>query len=180
METLWILGGVVAGPVIVEFVGYFWHRFAEHDGLFGETVRARHVDHHELRYPLHELVSPHDEPYRDANSWTWYVVAGVVSVILYFTLPLAVFLALFVSGLIYGRLIAYTHSAYHIRDHWLQRFRYFRFLNKLHFLHHFDRANYGIIFFGMDRLFGTYRERRSGLEVEQFPGLERSVAAHNR
>lgn len=173
MEAVWIVAAVVAGPVIVEVVGYFWHRFAEHDGVFGQLLRERHIIHHESLYPLERLLSPRNTPYLDAQSWTWYAVAGVVSVVLFFLVPLPFFLTAFASGVVYGRLIAYAHSAYHIAGHPLQRFGWFRRLNKLHFLHHYERANYGILFFAMDRLFGTYRTTRSHSAVEQFPGLER-------
>ena len=61
----------VAGPFVVEFVGYIWHRWREHKGLIGKVVAVRHYKHHEVEYPVNRLRT---HEYRNANSWTWYAV----------------------------------------------------------------------------------------------------------
>ena len=77
MEWVWyLLLFFIGGPFVVEFVGYFWHRWVEHKGLFGKSVAFRHYKHHEVEYPIHRLRT---KEYRNANSWTWYAVGLVVS-----------------------------------------------------------------------------------------------------
>lgn len=52
----------------------------------------------------------------------------------------------------------FAHDAFHVRRHTLLKYRWFKRLCALHYLHHRDmRANYGIVTFFWDRVFGTLR-----------------------
>ena len=200
---------VVGGHVLAEVVGYFWHRFAEHSGYLGDSVRYHHWVHHEVDYPvtnlrpvqstakarcgswawfvaafltskhwLKEMLGQGRErlcflaKYKSAGSWTWYVLALAVALLILLLLPLRDALLVIFGGMLYGWYVDnYFHSAFHIRDHWLQRFRWFRRLTRLHDIHHITNANYGISFFWMDRLFGTFRTVAPQKE-NIFPGYE--------
>ena len=43
--------------ILVEFVGYTWHRFINHYGLFGDKIRVSHYCHHEEVYPYNDMVA---------------------------------------------------------------------------------------------------------------------------
>tara|TARA_R100000808_G_C2155151_1_gene166905 strand:+ start:1251 stop:1859 length:609 start_codon:yes stop_codon:yes gene_type:complete len=147
---------LLAGPLLVEFVGYFWHRWVEHRELLGKEVAFRHYKHHELQYPVNALRT--DGPYDSADSWTWYAVGIATTVTAFSFAPWQYALPFTAGAWIYANyIVARMHSAFHVKGHFLWKFRWFRRLVRLHDIHHFDNVNYGICFFFMDRIFGTYR-----------------------
>ena len=147
---------LLAGPLLVEFVGYFWHRWVEHREVLGKKVSFRHYKHHELQYPVNSLRT--DGPYESADSWTWYVVGAASTIISFIIMPPFYAGAFTLGAWVYAHyIVARMHSAFHIKGHFLWKFKWFRKLVTLHDIHHFDNVNYGICFFFMDRIFGTYR-----------------------
>ncbi len=51
----------------------------------------------------------------------------------------------------------YIHTAYHIDNHWLNRYEWFRKDKHLHMLHHDNaKINYGVVSHFTDMLMGTY------------------------
>ena len=51
----------------------------------------------------------------------------------------------------------YVHSAYHIQNHWLNNFDWFKLDKKIHLQHHVDpTVNYGIASHFCDIIMGTY------------------------
>ena len=38
--------------LLVELIGYLWHRFVNHLGILGDKIRVTHYCHHEEIYPL--------------------------------------------------------------------------------------------------------------------------------
>ena len=103
----------VGAVVLVEAIGYFWHRFAEHLGWLEDTVRYRHWMHHELDYPIDRLRPLGVKEYRKAGSWTWFVVGGVAVALILYVLPLerGVPLALGVVVASGGLLRVFAHDA---------------------------------------------------------------------
>ncbi len=160
-----VLMALVAGPLGVEIAGYIWHRFVEHRGGLGRALTHRHWVHHEVEYPVRHLRA---RDYHDAGSWGWYVMMGALGCACFLLLRADMALAASTGGLAYGWVVInYFHRAFHVRGHWLLRFAWFRRRVRLHDIHHFERANYGILFFGLDRLWGTY--------AEEFPAAKRDL-----
>ena len=146
----------IAGPLLVEFVGYFWHRWVEHKGMLGKEVAFRHYKHHEVEYPVNRLRT---NTYRNANSWTWYAIGLVTSVLAFTFAPWQYALSFGAGAWLYAwGIVLNMHTAFHVKGHFLWKYKWFRKLVKLHDIHHFDNKNYGICFFFMDRLFGTYTD----------------------
>lgn len=167
--TLFVLLG---GPVVVEVVGYFWHRFAEHEGWLGDTIRYRHWVHHEQDYPTTNLRPAEAEKYQSAGSWSWYVVGSVTIGTLFLTLSLWQAVPLTIGGAAYALAVMNAfHTSFHIKDHWLNRFKWFPRLVLLHDIHHYGPCNYGIAFFIMDWLFGTLCETMPDKPQHNFPRL---------
>lgn len=151
------LFSVLLGIFTVEFVGYFWHRWVEHKEILGKQIAFRHYKHHEVQYPVNKLRN--GPGYESADSWTWQVVGGLTTLTSFLVAPWPLALTFSLTGWLYAwGIVANMHSLFHIRKHALWRFKWFQKLVKLHDIHHYDNCNYGICFFFMDRLFGTYRE----------------------
>jgi len=107
----------VAGPFVVEFVGYIWHRWIEHKGLFGKVVAFRHYKHHEVEYPVNRLRT---NEYRNANSWTWYAVGLIVSVLAVIFVPWQYALSFGAGAWIYAwGIVLNMHTAFHVKGHFL-------------------------------------------------------------
>lgn len=170
-----VVEGVIAAltaPIISESVGYAWHRTAEHAGYLGNKVRFRHWTHHEVHYPATALRPEHPKKYKDAGSWTWYIVGVIATAIIFWLLPLHIGIPFIIVGWLYSVfLVEYFHRAFHVRGHWLHRFAWFNKLMLLHDVHHYGPYNYGIVFFWMDRLFGTFRTSMPSAQEERFPGF---------
>ena len=148
---------LILGPVLVELVGYFWHRIVEHRGLLGHFFSERHIVHHEHDYPIDHL--RRRSKYKSSQSWTWHFIGVISAIVMIIVLPLDLAVVLISSCSLYIFLIiSNLHKAYHIENHWLSRFAWFRKMLKLHDIHHYQNTNYGICFFVMDRIFGTYSE----------------------
>jgi sterol desaturase/sphingolipid hydroxylase (fatty acid hydroxylase superfamily) len=156
MEVLIYISCVALGVFSVEFVGYFWHRWVEHRELLGKGVTFRHYRHHEVEYPVNKLRTKN---YRNANSWTWYVVGTITTVCAAYIAPWQYAVAFGIGGWVYAwGIVLNMHSAFHVSDHLLWKFKWFQKLVHLHDIHHYDNCNYGICLFFMDKLFGTYRD----------------------
>ena len=171
VRALLIFG--VGSILLVEIVGYFWHRFAEHNGFFGNLIRYKHWVHHEVDYPVGDLRPIHREKYKDSGSWSWYALAGIVLVVDLLVLPWRDAIPLAIGSAIYGQLVVnYFHSVFHLKRHFLHRFAWFRHLIKLHDIHHWTPGNYGIVFFFMDRIFGTLKEEFPRTQEDVFRGYK--------
>ena len=127
--------------------------------MLGKGVSFRHYKHHEVQYPVNKLRT--NGPYDSADSWTWYVVGGVSTVGALLLPPIAYAIPFIAGAWIYAHyIVANMHSAFHLSGgtHFLWKYKWFQKLVKLHDIHHYDNCNYGICFFMMDKIFGTYRE----------------------
>lgn len=141
----------------VETTGYFWHRYAEHNGVLGKLIQSYHIRHHEKDYPIKNL-RPKSLMYKKAGSWSWYILTIILVVSTYLLLPRPYNFIMIVSGLIYAKLvISYLHSRFHVTNHFLANLKIFKTIQRLHDIHHWGPYNYGILFFFMDRAFGTYK-----------------------
>jgi sterol desaturase/sphingolipid hydroxylase (fatty acid hydroxylase superfamily) len=171
MLALFTVGAVL----LVEAIGYFWHRFAEHFGAMGNIVRYRHWVHHEVDYPVQALRPIGQADYRRAGAWTWFVLGGVVGALILALLPLDWAMPLALGSFLYAwGVISYLHDAFHVEGHWLERFAWFHRIRRLHDIHHWQPGNYGILFFWMDALCGTLREEFPAQRENIFPGFRPS------
>lgn len=151
--------------VVATFFGH-WIHWAIHQRWAGPAYKG-HREHHLELYPPSDLVS---EKYR-ASKWyhsgIFLFTPGFILLLVVFAAPMWLLgLPLWTLGVFGGTLLGfgllndYVHDNMHVRDHWLNRFGWFRDAKVVHFLHHRDmKRNFGIFFFAWDRVFGTYRER---------------------
>jgi sterol desaturase/sphingolipid hydroxylase (fatty acid hydroxylase superfamily) len=161
--------GAIAGIVLVDFCGYVWHRFVEHDGWCGDRVRYGHWLHHEYFYPPSSLRP--DRRYRDAGSWTWYVMGVLLAIVLALALPAALSLPIIIAGALYGALIEFLHRSCHIKGRW-ENSVVWRWLRDKHDIHHCRNYNFGVVCFLWDRLCGTWTRAMPRSCGERFPGYK--------
>lgn len=154
-----ILGTLLLGTL----AGWAGH-WALHQRWTGRFYRA-HATHHRL-YPPGDLRS---SSYRDARQDnTTFVLAPIVTFVLltwigallWLGVSWYVYLILVVIGVTTGYAHDYLHEAFHLNHHWLDRFTWFQVLRELHWVHHRKVGkNIGVLWFGWDRLFGTFKRR---------------------
>jgi len=164
----------VAAPLVVEVTGYFWHRFVEHSGIFGENIRFKHWIHHERDYPTTSLRP--SKKYTSAKSYGWYILTVFLVVSTYLLLPLHYSMPMILGGLIYAKfVISAFHSSFHKKNFWMNRYNWYKELVRLHDIHHYKPVNYGINIFFLDKLFGTFSERMPQKAINTFPNVPRKA-----
>ena len=57
--------------LLVELIGYLWHRFVNHLGILGDKIRVTHWCHHEEIYPYDDMIS--DEYRTSHDTWPWFI-----------------------------------------------------------------------------------------------------------
>jgi hypothetical protein len=155
------------GVLLVESFGYVYHRWFQHLGFW--TRRAMmfrrnqrfHWMHHMILYPIGRFYQ-RDVPYISSEGGlgiSWLapgILGGLLA--LYLFGPTLKFVA-FAGGIAaYAILVVDDiHSRFHLAKHSYQGTRYFKWLEDIHLLHHWDqRMNFTIVHPAMDWLFGTY------------------------
>lgn len=158
-----VLIGILGTLLLGTLAGWLGH-WALHQRWAGKFYRS-HLTHHRL-YPPRDLRSP---AYRDAkgDSTTFFLVPLVTFVIIAWMVALfvldaswTVFPGIAIAGVGVGWAHDYLHEAYHLESHWLDRCGWFRSLRALHLIHHCRvHSNIGIVWYGWDRLFRTFRRK---------------------
>jgi sterol desaturase/sphingolipid hydroxylase (fatty acid hydroxylase superfamily) len=162
----------ICGCLIVETIGYAYHRYMQHVTFFarsGQMIRRNnrfHWIHHMIVYPFgktfkrdSDYVSPGDGSYS-----TWTVPATIVCTLFLLThhpLTLAYIPGnvAFLLGITFQSLylIELSHHRFHQVHHPWEHSKIFKKVEEIHTLHHYDqRTNFGIAVPFMDFLFGTY------------------------
>lgn len=157
-----VLKTILITAFLVEFFGYFWHRFSAHFGYAGDTIRTTHYEHHEVYYPYYDMES---DKYKidgmfNGDSWPWLIPVilfiSVLGLLWYLdNISKGTFTIMVTWILAHVYFISYIHDSYHIKNHWLNNFDWYIKNKKYHNLHHYYNCNYGISNYSMDYLFGT-------------------------
>lgn len=135
-----------------------FHYSLGHHRLGGAFFR-NHIRFHHTYYARGHLVS---STYRgDEGNNTPYFLVPIILVValMFFVLPIALFLVVAAAGAGSFYAHVYFDKAYHMQELKLARFAWFRRKQQLHFVHHLHaNSNFAVIDFFWDRLLGTYRE----------------------
>jgi len=163
---LQVVVAIIKGIILVEAIGYFYHRFLEHLGIFTQFTKQirknqrNHWKHHMIDYPI-GMRYRRKERYQKSQHgipWEWafpfFVTFGALIYFYGFTIPNVVLMATIAfNGLLFGK----THAMFHIIGNSWEKNKYFQYLEKMHKLHHWDQeTNFGITTPLMDMLLGTY------------------------
>lgn len=159
-----VLWAVITTFFYGTFLGWLVH-WGIHQRWSGFAHRS-HMTHHLKLYPPSNLLS---ETYRDAGKDnTTYIFTPIIAVgflayeaILYhWGASFWLLAGLTVEGLLIGLLHDWMHTWFHLSGTRLLKYQWFRDLRELHFYHHRRmNRNFGIYFFGWDRVFRTFRRQ---------------------
>lgn len=170
----------VAGCAFTETVGYFLHILLHSEKI--AWLSRGHMIHHLTIYgPRRSLRQP--GPYKDSVDGRYgflgiglewlapilgILIGAVALASFVFRVPAALQAAFMGAALLWGKLMfGDLHDSMHVEGHWLAASRltsvWFRRVRRLHDIHHLNFSdegrmptNFGISFFGFDRLFGTF------------------------
>ena len=146
--------------LLVELVGYLWHRFINHLGYLGDKIRVSHYCHHEIVYPYDNMIS--DKYKTSHDTWPWIiplVLFGYIPVLSLNNIISKKIIGLLLLQIsIHVYMISYIHDSYHVKNHWLNKYNWYKKNKKYHYIHHLDNKNYGITTYIFDRVFGTFSE----------------------
>lgn len=159
------MGAVVAAAITFVYgslIGWFVH-WVLHQRWSGPLYRA-HMNHHIFQYPPDDLVSGVYRTSGTADSTLIFTPAVTLAFFLYAAVLYALGTDAYVIGgtaletLALGILHDSLHTGFHVKKSVWARWEIFAPLRDLHFVHHKrTNRNFGILFFGWDRLFRTFR-----------------------
>lgn len=154
--------------LLVESFGYVYHRFFQHLGVMTRLSalfrrnQMFHWVHHMVIYPIGRLYR-NRLPYVASETgiaWSWTGPAVLGAAVTVSVMGWSAHALIFTTAFaLYAKfIIDVTHSRFHEIDHpWASK-KYFRWLEDIHLLHHWDqRYNFTIVHPLMDILFGSYR-----------------------
>jgi len=139
-----------------EIFAYFWHRFGAH-GNYVFMVHDTHFEHHTNHRTKFN--------YEAEEDFVWILLLmTLLQLVLFVGVAINLIPAKFalISGLITMLVFSLNwkiHRAYHVKDHWLNRFSTFKRLKELHYVHHkTPTKNYGILSLYIDWIMGTFKD----------------------
>jgi hypothetical protein len=134
-----------------ELGAYFWHRYAAHGKLIPNMIEKSHDKHHTII---------DDQAFEDFLYIGIIVfLYGILLAYLFYLdiILLSTLLSIYIPLLIISFWNLYIHSAYHIKNHWLNSYQWFKDDKRIHFQHHYDPSkNYGIATHFSDVIFETF------------------------
>jgi sterol desaturase/sphingolipid hydroxylase (fatty acid hydroxylase superfamily) len=147
----------IATHLVMSFSQTLMHYKLGHHPLGGAFFR-NHINFHHTYYSSDHLVSRTYLGDEGNNTPFFFIPVLAAGACTYFLLPLD----LFVVAVVVCAASFYAHvffdKEYHVEGSRLQRFAWFRRKQELHFVHHrHPDANFAVIDFFWDRVFGTYR-----------------------
>jgi len=131
-----------------EIGGYFWHKYVAHSLPF---VKDTHDIHHNII----------DDQAHGDFVYICFLLVLYLSALLYLYyktyITLALLLILF-TGVFFPFLWSYyIHTCYHIENHWLNEYEWFRNDKRIHMQHHINpQTNYGIATHFTDEILNTF------------------------
>jgi len=142
---------------IASFIQISLHYLLGHRALGGFFYRTHMFDHHGIYSGDQLLSETYSDKERDLTAY-YVVPAALLVLAAYLLLPTGIFLVHILSiGLSYAAHV-YLHVHYHLKNSWLNRFRWFEKKRRLHLVHHREPSkNFAVIEFFWDRIWGTYQ-----------------------
>jgi sterol desaturase/sphingolipid hydroxylase (fatty acid hydroxylase superfamily) len=125
----------------------------------GGTFFRNHIRFHHTYYARDHLMSSSYLADKGEDNTPYFLIPTIlVAGVLFFVLPLGLFLVMVAASAASFYAHVYFDKAYHVQGSALARFAWFRHKQQLHFVHHLHaNSNFAVIDFFWDRLLGTYR-----------------------
>lgn len=200
MTPLSFLLAAAAGALFTEVVGYFLHIL-----LHSERVAWLSRDHmiHHLKVYSVEAGLRQPGPYKDSTEGRtalagvgleWLLPIGFVLTVMLgafrlLQIPPAHQAVFSVVALLWGKfMFGVMHDSMHIEGYWMADTpllgAWYRRIRRLHDIHHLEftddgrmLTNFGISFFGFDRLFGTYLPKAHAFNTAGYAACLKRYAA---
>ena len=189
-----VIAIVIGLMLYAEFVGYFLHKLLHSESI--AWLSKSHMNHHLRDYGpkskmrTKEYVSGTAKRFNILGIGMEYllpvaiILCFLVGVLGILGMPLE-YIALSVVGIIAwsGTMFGYMHSRFHEKFFWMANVpilgTWYKRVRRLHDIHHVYitedgrmGSNFGICFFWMDRLFGTYRGSVSKLSQKGYEAAQ--------
>lgn len=190
---------IIGGGIYAEIVGYFVHILLHSEKI--QFLSRSHMLHHLRDYGPKMGLRPSERYIRSSDGRTalfgvgaeWIVplalvIGGSIAILSIFKVSPLFQLVFLASAIAWGfMLFAYMHDAMHIKGFWMERNpllkNWFLRARKLHDIHHLNLTddgrmvtNYGICFFGLDRLLGTLQPRHQRFNERGFEAAQKRYA----
>lgn len=150
MEILFYTGLCVGLVLASEVGGYFWHRWGAHTHILPPVKKTHDIHHTDIE---------------DKADGDFAYIAGMLIIYLIILIYLyklsyinpQLFAILYLSVCVPSIWSWYIHRAYHIDDHWLNEYDWFKQDKRIHMQHHVNpNENYGIASHFTDEILGTF------------------------
>lgn len=143
---------ILSGTMLVlsEIGAYIWHRFGAHELNILGAQRVHDIHHTVID----------DQAHFDFLYIFFFLIIYLIAVIYLVQKELITFnigLCLYLPVLLISIYNWFIHSAYHISNHWLNRWEWFRQDKRIHFQHHSNpETNFGIATHFADLILDTF------------------------
>jgi sterol desaturase/sphingolipid hydroxylase (fatty acid hydroxylase superfamily) len=149
---------IVGTHLVMSFGQTVMHYYLGHTRLGGQLFR-NHINFHHTRYARGHLTSPIPEGKEGNNTPYFFIPVGMAAAMVYFLLPIGLFLAVMLTAAASFYLHVWFDQAYHVEGSYLERFAWFRRKRERHFVHHLHaNRNFAVVDFFWDRVMGTFRD----------------------
>jgi sterol desaturase/sphingolipid hydroxylase (fatty acid hydroxylase superfamily) len=177
---------VVRAVIIVEVVGYAYHRFCQHVGWltkrshFSRYGQRFHWLHHMVHHPIGKFY--HRRKYLVAEpgiGLSLTVPSLLVGLLFVLTHDRDFATVCFLGGMfVYGKFVLEKlHARYHENSHSWGDYKWFQWLERYHRIHHVHQSwNYSVCNPLIDMLFGTYRNPNRHPELTDEALIERELS----
>ena len=147
----------VATHLVMSFAQTLMHYKLGHHPMGGKFFR-NHINFHHAYYSRDHLVSQRYLGDQGNNTPFFFFPVFLVGACTYFVLPFDLFVAQAIACAVSFYAHVFFDKEYHVEGSRLQRFAWFRRMQKLHFSHHRHAdSNFAVIDSFWDRVLGTYR-----------------------
>ena len=187
---MWIVLSILAGVLYTELVGHLIHRLLHSEKVpwLSRSHMIHHLEHYGPKMSMRSngyKKSTEDRLSLGSIGMEWIIPIGIAlsSTVGLLTLlgvsgwAQLVFLG---AGIVWGVIgFSYMHDVLHLKENWLLRNKYlsrwFKEVRRLHDIHHTKldddgkmNVNFGITFFGIDRLLGTFAKKTGRFNEKGF------------
>lgn len=162
---------MLLGFLIAELLGYFLHMLLHSNKI--KWLSYNHMYHHLHDYPAtgklrsEKYVSGARNRFNFFGIGMEWFIPGTLLVIFLITIMTLLGIKVLTQIIFIGSILFwvflmfnYMHDAMHLKKFWMGNLKWFKKVRRLHDIHHLNmQTNYGICFFFLDKLFGTFRNK---------------------
>ena len=150
MEALILIPSIV---FLTEFGAFIWHKMGAHTDLIPKEFKVQET------HDFHHTTIDDQAHFDFLYILIFLIIYGIFLGFLIYKKYLTLYLAsiLYLPVLFVSIWNWYIHMAYHVENHWLNSYEWFRNDKRIHLQHHFNpETNFGIASHLYDVIFETF------------------------